>query len=92
MELNSGWTIVYIEGSQVIISKYIIFPSLKFDFVLSNSAHPDETSYYFISVFTVCPFIVSGPQRVENRGQLLKTKRISTYTRYCHPQMDGNCN
>ena len=34
-----GWSIVYIEGSQVIISKKcIIFLSLKMNFVLANSA------------------------------------------------------
>ena len=35
---KSGWSIVYIEGSQVII----VFLSLKIDFVLANSADPDE--------------------------------------------------
>ena len=31
-----------IEGSQVIISKIIVFLSRKIDFVLANSADPDE--------------------------------------------------
>ena len=33
-----GWSIVYIEGSLVIISKKNIFLSLKIEFVLANSA------------------------------------------------------
>ena len=71
MELNSGWTIVFIEGSQVIISKHIIFPSLKFDFVFLNSACPDEMSSYFISVFTVCQstrllFLVNNGLKTED--------------------------
>ena len=34
---DTGWSIVYIEGSQVIIFKNIIFLSLNNDFVLANS-------------------------------------------------------
>ena len=41
----SGRSIVYIKGSQVIISKNI-FLSLKVDFVLANSADPDEMLHY----------------------------------------------
>ena len=38
-----GWSIVYIEGSQVIISKNILFLfSLTLNFVLANSEDPDE--------------------------------------------------
>ena len=37
---------MYIEGSQVIISKKIVFLSLKIDFVLVNSADPDEMPHY----------------------------------------------
>ena len=44
--VKSGWSIVYIEGSQVIISKNIEFLSLKIDFVLANSADPDEMPHY----------------------------------------------
>ena len=45
--VQSGWSIVYIEGFQVIISKKnIIFLSLKIDFVLANSANPDEILPY----------------------------------------------
>ena len=41
--VKSGWSIVYIEESQDIISKKnIIFLSLKIDLVLANSADPDE--------------------------------------------------
>ena len=43
---KSEWFIVYIEGSQVIISKtYSIF-SQKFDFVLANSTGPGEMLHY----------------------------------------------
>ena len=48
--IESEWSVVYIEGSQVIISKKnIVFLSLKIDFVLANSADPDE-----MLLFTVC--------------------------------------
>ena len=41
--IKSGWSIVYIEGVQVTISKKnITFVSLKINFVLANSADPDE--------------------------------------------------
>ena len=40
--VKSGWSIVYTEGSQVIIEKKNVFLSLKIDFVLANSADPDE--------------------------------------------------
>ena len=41
-----GWSIVYIEGPQVITYKtYCIF-SLKIDFVLANTADPYEIRHY----------------------------------------------
>ena len=40
--VKSGWSIVYIEGSQIIISKYIVCLSLKIDFISAKSADPDE--------------------------------------------------
>ena len=40
--VKSGWSIIYIEGSQVIIKRNVVFPSLKIDFGLANSANPDE--------------------------------------------------
>ena len=44
---TSGWTIVYIEGLQVIFSKNIQqFLSLKIDSILANSADPDEMPQY----------------------------------------------
>ena len=43
---KSGWSIVYNEGSQVIIFKIIVFISLKIDFVLANSVEPDEMTHY----------------------------------------------
>ena len=51
---KSGWSIVYIEGLQITISKKILyFLSLKIEFVLANSADPDFM-WHFIWVFTVC--------------------------------------
>ena len=45
--VKSGWSIVYIEGSQVIISKkYTLFLSLKINSVLANRADPDEMPHY----------------------------------------------
>ena len=42
----SGWSTVYIEGSQVKIKKKNAFLSLKIDFGLANSAAPDEMTHY----------------------------------------------
>ena len=47
--VKSGWSIVYIEGSQVII---IIIIKKSFDFVLANSADPDEMPHY--AAFHLC--------------------------------------
>ena len=44
--VHLGWPIVYIEGSLVILFKNIIFISLKIDFVLANSAEPDEMPHH----------------------------------------------
>ena len=45
--VKSGWSLVYNEGLQVIISpKNILFLSLKIDFILANSADPDEMPPY----------------------------------------------
>ena len=44
---KSGWSIIYNEGSQVIISpKNIVFLSLKIGFIIANSADPDEMPHY----------------------------------------------
>ena len=48
--VKPGWSIVYIEGSQVIISKNIVFLSLKIDFVLANSDGSDEMPHYAVNV------------------------------------------
>ena len=40
--VKSEWSVVHIEGSHVIISIINAFPSAKIDFVLANSADPDE--------------------------------------------------
>ena len=37
-----GWSIICIEGPQVIISKNMLYLSQKMNFVLGNSADPDE--------------------------------------------------
>ena len=44
--IKSGWSIVYIEASQVENFKNIAFLSLKIDFVSANSAEPDEMQHY----------------------------------------------
>ena len=45
--IKSGWSIVYMEGLQFMISKKnFVFHSLKIDFVLANSADPDEMPHY----------------------------------------------
>ena len=44
--VKSGLSIVYIEGLQIKTSINIAFLSLKTDFVLINSADPDETLPY----------------------------------------------
>ena len=46
--VRSGWSIVYIEGSQVIMFKNILFLSQKIDFVSANNADPDEMLHAFI--------------------------------------------
>ena len=69
--VKSGWSIVYIEVSQVKFLKKNL--SLKIDFALANSADPDEMLHnvamrYFIWVSTVCQstcFGLSGHQRVK---------------------------
>ena len=67
--IKLGWSIVYNEGSQVIISKNVVFDSLMNDFVSVNSADLDEMPWHF----TVCQstrFGVSGPQEVKCRTTL----------------------
>ena len=44
--VKSGWFIIYIKGSQVIILQNVAFLSLKNDIVLANSVDPDEMLYY----------------------------------------------
>ena len=39
--VKSGWSIIYIEGLHVMISKNIAFRSLYINFVLVNGADPD---------------------------------------------------
>ena len=54
--IKSGWSIVYIEGSQVTgycFQKNSLFLLLKINFVKLNSADPDEM-WHFIWVYTVC--------------------------------------
>ena len=40
--VESGWSITYIEGSQVMCFKHIAILFLKTDFVLANSTDPDD--------------------------------------------------
>ena len=40
--IKTGWSIVYIEGSKVIISPKILYFFLRICFVLANSADPDK--------------------------------------------------
>ena len=40
------WSIVYIEGSSVNFQKIFFFLSLMIDFILANSANPDEMPPY----------------------------------------------
>ena len=44
--VKSGWSVVYIEGSHVVISKCIVFLSLKTDFAVANSADPEEMPHH----------------------------------------------
>ena len=43
--MKTGWSIVYLEGSHITISKNNCI-SLKIDFVLANSADPDKMLHY----------------------------------------------
>ena len=52
--ITIGWSIVYIEGLQVIISKNIIFLSLRIDFVLANSTVPNEMPPYTFNLGLQC--------------------------------------
>ena len=59
-----GWSIVYIEGSQVMISKKYIFLTQKIDFALANSADPDEMPHNVAFHLGLhCHLGVSSPQR-----------------------------
>ena len=60
---------IYIEGSQVIIFKKSVFLSLTIDYVLTNSADPDEMPHNVAFHLGLCclpkyPFGISGLQRV----------------------------
>ena len=41
-----GWSIEYIEGQRLYFPNIVYLPSLKIDFVLKNSADPDEIPHY----------------------------------------------
>ena len=43
--VKSEWSIVYTEGSQVVILKKIVFLSLKINFVLEKGVDPDEMQH-----------------------------------------------
>ena len=69
--VKSRWSVVYIEGSQVLISIFLIFRSLKIDFAVVNSVDPDEMPHYVafhLDLFCLPTYIrlgVSGPQNVK---------------------------
>ena len=44
--VKSGCSIIYFKGTQVKISKNIVFVSLKIDVVLENSADPDKMPHF----------------------------------------------
>ena len=52
----SGWSVLYIEGSEVIFSQKFIFLLFKVDFIFANNTDPDEMPImrHLIWVFTVC--------------------------------------
>ena len=53
--VKSIWSIVYIEGSQVIVSeKYF---SLKISFVSANGADPDDVAFHLGSHFAKLPIM-----------------------------------
>ena len=59
------WTIIYIEGSQVIIFKNLVFLSMKMYLVLAISADPDEMQLHV--AFHLClhclpKYSISGSQ------------------------------
>ena len=58
---KSGWSIVYMEGSKVIISpKYYLFLSLKIYFALARCVDPDEMPHYHLGLHCLSKY----PQRV----------------------------
>ena len=63
--VKSEWSVVYIEGSQVIISKYC------FTFFLANGADPEEMSQlrHFIWVFTFCESTHLGVSNLQRLNQ-----------------------
>ena len=67
-----GWSIIYIEMLQVIISpKNIKFFSLKIHFVLANNADPDEMLHnaaFHLGLHCLPKYVkgISGPKRVNN--------------------------
>ena len=51
--INSGWSIVHIEGAQVIISKIYFFLFLKIDFVLADTDEMSLFVTFHLSLHTV---------------------------------------
>ena len=73
-----GWSIVYIEESQVLISKKSYFFPLKIQLVLENRVHPDEMPH-FIWVYTVCQSTRLG----EVDQYFLSLRMLSTFYVCC---------
>ena len=61
--IESGWSIVYIEGSQVVISKNIAFLSPKINLVLANSTDPDdEMPHHYMGICCLLNYPFRGLQ------------------------------
>ena len=78
-KLKSGWSIVYIEGLQDVISKKIIifFYSLKIIFVLANNANPDEMP-------TFCYMPITFLNHISKNWEV----KVTPYT--VNPVLSGN--
>ena len=86
--IHLGWSIVYIEGSQVIISQKNCISFSEDWFVLANSADPDEMplGLHCLSKYGTTRLRVSRPRRI-NVGQvsreLFKTKGDADHKKSC---------
>ena len=75
--INLGWSIIYIKGSQSIISNIIVFLSLKiFLSLIANSADPDEMLQFasFHLGLLCLPKIVSMIRKYHNHKPQTKPR------------------